>query len=121
MLRVLLVDDEDAAVELTQTVLETDERLDVAGRARDGAEAVALASALDPDVILMDLYMPVMDGIEATRAIRATGSTTPILLVTASDLPGDLERARGAGITGYVAKQRVASDLLPALDKLVLR
>src|SRR5712691_11525996 len=75
--RVLVVEDDDFFAEALTELLEADGSLEVAGRARDGREAIELAEALRPDVVLMDIVLPVMDGIEATREIRRKQPTTP--------------------------------------------
>jgi CheY-like chemotaxis protein len=75
--RVLVVEDDDSFAEALRELLEADGRLEVAGRARDGREGVELAESLRPDVVLMDIVLPVMDGVEATREIRRKQPTIP--------------------------------------------
>jgi DNA-binding NarL/FixJ family response regulator len=99
----------------------TDERLEVAGHARDGAEAVKLASTLDPDVVLMDIAMPVMDGFQATQQIHQQLPKARILMLTGSNARTDVDRARAAGAAGYVTKDRIAAELVEAIVEVVER
>lgn len=114
-IRVLIADEQPLFVRTLENLLTYDDRIEVVGRAGDGREAVELAAALSPDVVLMDLNMPVMDGFEATRRIRASGSSARVVVLTGSDSRGDVSRARNAGADGYVAKVRIATDLLEAI------
>jgi two-component system nitrate/nitrite response regulator NarL len=91
------------------------------GHASDGQEAVELANDLHPDVVLMDISMPVMDGIEAARAIRLTGGDACILMLTGSNSRSDVDRARQAGAAGYVTKDRIASELIDAIVEITKR
>ena len=92
-------------------LLSEDERLDVVGIASNGAEAVELATQLKPDVILMDLMMPVMDGLEATRRIRESGLNSEILILTGADTPVSSEDAAQAGASGYLRKEQDVEEL----------
>lgn len=114
-IRVLLADDHRLFAEALQAILSTDDRIEVAGCARDGAEAVQLAQTLQPDVTLMDISMPGMDGIEATKAIRVVQPRACILMLTGSNSRTDVDRARRAGAAGYVTKDRIASELIEAI------
>lgn len=91
--------------------LSLEARIEVVGRAENGREALALARSLEPDVILMDIDMPVMDGIEATRQIREELPWAMVLMVTGSDAAADVDRARRAGAAAYLHKDDVAVDL----------
>ena len=93
------------------TVLSEDERIDVVGIAVNGQEAVDLATELQPDVIMMDLKMPVMDGLEATRRIRATGLPVQILLLTGTESPLGAEDAFAAGATAFMRKESGIDEL----------
>ena len=110
-IRVLVADDHAAWVEALVAMLELDERLEVIGRAFDGAEALELARRLRPDVVLMDLEMPRLNGIEATRALRSNGGAPRVLMVTSSPAPEDVLAARDAGAIGYVLKGCTGDDL----------
>jgi DNA-binding NarL/FixJ family response regulator len=109
--RLLLADDHRLFAESLMTVLSEDERVEVVGIAVNGQEAVDLAAELQPDVILMDLKMPVMDGLEATRRIRATGAHAQILLLTGTESPLGAEDAAAAGATGFLRKERGIDEL----------
>lgn len=110
--RVLVVDDDRRFAELLAVLLSTSERVEVVAHAGDGEEAVALAESHRPDLVLMDLNMPVMGGIEATRRISALLPGVRVVVVTGSASSADVAQARAAGAAGYVTKDRVASDLL---------
>ena len=114
-IRVLIVDDHRLFAETLEALLATDERIEVVGSARDGKEAVRLWRKLRPDVILMDISMPVMDGFEATRRIREQGKDACVLMLTGSNARTDVDRARKAGAAGYVTKDRIAADLIEAI------
>jgi DNA-binding NarL/FixJ family response regulator len=109
--RLLIADDHRLFAESLMTVLSEDDRIEVVGIAGDGGEAVALAAQLRPDVILMDVRMPVLDGLEATRRIRATGLPTQILILTGPDTPVNLEDATRAGASGFLRKERSLEEL----------
>ena len=113
--RVLLVDDQPLFLEALAAMLLAAPELEVAGRAGDGVEAIDVARAVRPDVVLMDVDMPRMDGIEATRRIVGEFPEAAVIMVTGSALAEDEERARAAGATAYVTKDRIACDLLPAV------
>ena len=89
--------------------------IEILAHARNGEEALELVASLSPDLVLMDLHMPVTDGIEATRRMREAGFPGRILIVTASGSPEELARAREAGADGDVQKDRIGEELLPAI------
>lgn len=93
------------------TVLSEDERVEVVGIAENGEEAVRLAAELQPDVILMDLKMPVMDGLEATRRIRAMNLPIQILLLTGTETSVGAEDAAEAGATAFLRKESGVDEL----------
>jgi two-component system, NarL family, response regulator LiaR len=114
-IRVLIADDHRMFAEALEAILATDTRLSVAGHAGDGAEAVRLALTTRPDVILMDIAMPVMDGLQATKQIRKNWPTACVLMLTGSNSRSDVDSAREAGAAGYVTKERIAGELIDAI------
>jgi len=114
-IKVLIVDDIPETRDHLTKLLGFESDVEVVGAASGGPEAIEMANALRPDVVLMDINMPVMDGFEATRRIRATGSGAKVIVLTGSDSRADVTRARNAGADGYVAKARIGSDLLDAI------
>jgi NarL family two-component system response regulator LiaR len=117
-IRVLIADDHRMFAEALEAILATDDRLEAAGQAGDGAEAVRLALKTRPDVILMDIAMPVMDGLQATKQIRKQWPTACVLMLTGSNSRSDVDRARDAGAAGYVTKERIAAELIDAIVEL---
>jgi two-component system, NarL family, nitrate/nitrite response regulator NarL len=118
---VLIADDHSLFAEALQAILGTDKRFKVVGLARDGKEAVTLASTLKPDVVLMDISMPVMDGFEATRRLRDQKEDACVLMLTGSNARVDVDKARSAGASGYVTKDRIAAELIDAILEVVSR
>jgi two-component system nitrate/nitrite response regulator NarL len=113
--RVLIVDDHDLFVDALRALLETEQGIDVVATAPNGLEAVERVLELEPEVVLMDVSMPVLDGFEATRAIRKRAPRTRVLFVTGSNAEEDLERAREVGATGYISKDKIAAELVAAI------
>ncbi len=111
-IKVLLADDQSLLRLGFRAVLEQQPDLEVVGEAGDGAEAVRATRALRPDVVLMDVRMPRMDGIEATRQIVAAGSPARILVVTTFDLDEYVYAALRAGASGFLIKDAPPADLL---------
>ncbi|HEX7256203.1 MAG TPA: response regulator transcription factor [Gaiellaceae bacterium] len=116
-LRVLLVDDDPAFAELITCLLRMD-GVEVLAHAFDGAEGVELALDLRPDVVVMDVRMPRMDGLEATRRILGSLADTAVLVVSSSKDPEDVQRALDAGAAGYLPKDRATAELLERLEQL---
>ena len=114
-IRVLIADDHRLFAEALEAILAAESSIEVVGRARNGAEALEMAVDLDPDVVLMDISMPVMDGVEATRRLRETRPSACVLMLTGSNAATDVDRSRDAGAAGYVTKDRIASELVDAI------
>jgi DNA-binding NarL/FixJ family response regulator len=114
---VLLADDHSGIVEMVSELLAPDYQ--IAGVRGDGASAVSAAEQLKPDVIVMDVTLPVLNGIEATREIRSAGSKSEIVLLSAHDDSDYVEYAFEAGAKGYVVKSRMNRELLFALREVL--
>ena len=115
MIRVLLVDDQALVRSGFRLILETREDLEVVGEAEDGREAVDLARRLDPHVILMDVRMPHVDGVEATRRLAAAGSPARVLILTTFDLDEYVYEAIRAGASGFLLKDVQPAQLVDAV------
>src|SRR5574338_481991 len=114
--RVLIADDHQVVREGLQMILaESDGEIVVVGEASDGDEAVRLATSVKPDVVLMDLSMPRVDGLEATRRLREAGIESRVLILTSfADGEGVRDAVR-AGVTGYLMKDVLKAELLTAI------
>jgi two-component system nitrate/nitrite response regulator NarL len=120
-IRVLIADDHRLFAEALEAMLSADERIAVVGRAGDGGQAVQLALELAPDIVLMDISMPVMDGFEATQRIREQHPRVGVLMLTGSNSPLDVDRARQSGVAGYITKDRIAAHLIDAIIEVAGR
>lgn len=117
--RVLIVDDQTLFRSGLAHLLGADERISVVGQAADGVEAVQLAKTLKPDVILMDIKMPNLDGIEATRRIIAENPNTKVLMLSTFDADNNVIQALKAGASGYVLKDSQAASVVSSLLAVV--
>lgn len=115
MIKLLLVDDQPGARQGLRMRLELEADVEVVGEAYDGESALALAETLRPDVILMDIEMPGMDGISATRALRERSRRPRVVMLSLYDDAQTQERARQAGAVAFVAKHRMEEPLLAAI------
>ncbi|MEV4014957.1 response regulator transcription factor [Nonomuraea angiospora] len=114
-IRLLIVDDHPVVRDGLAGTFARDPEFEVLGEAADGAEAVRLAQALRPDVILMDLRMPGMDGVSATRELAERGSQARVLVLTTYDTDSHVPPAIEAGATGYLLKDAPRDELLRAV------
>jgi DNA-binding NarL/FixJ family response regulator len=113
--RVLIADDERLFVDALELILDADDRIEVVGRALNGRDAITLARDLDPDVVLMDLSMPGVDGFGAIAAILAETRDRRVVVLSGSADPGDMEKARDAGAVAYLMKDKIADELVPGV------
>jgi DNA-binding NarL/FixJ family response regulator len=114
-IRVLICDDQPLVRAGFRTILGSKRDIEVVGEAENGAEAVALAERRRPDVILMDIRMPVLDGVEATRRLVAAGTAARILVLTTFDLDEYVHAAIRAGASGFLLKDVTPAKLLEAI------
>jgi DNA-binding NarL/FixJ family response regulator len=121
VVEVLIADDNGLFRSALDAILAAEPEVRVVGRATDGEEAVRMAAELEPDVVLMDLSMPVLDGFLATEQIQEESPDTRVLVLTGSPERTDVERAEAAGAAGYVTKDRIASELVAAILTVVGR
>jgi DNA-binding NarL/FixJ family response regulator len=112
-LSILICEDDDHLATLVTETLAADGRFDVVARATNGEEAIHLAEEHTPDVVLMDIAMPGLDGIDATRAIRARNAAQHVVIYTGSGEYADIGRADDAGAGGFLHKDALTSPDLP--------
>jgi DNA-binding NarL/FixJ family response regulator len=115
VIRVLIADDHQVVRSGLEQLLATADDIELVGMAADGAEAITLASELEPDIVLMDLSMPGTDGIEATRALTAASTTTQVVVLTSFSDKQRILDALDAGAAGYVLKHAEPDELLDAV------
>jgi DNA-binding NarL/FixJ family response regulator len=114
-IRVLICDDQALVRAGFRAILEAQPDIEVVGEAENGAEAVALAERRAPDVILMDIRMPVLDGVEATRRLAEAGASARILVLTTFDLDEYVHAAIRAGASGFLLKDVTPAKLIEAI------
>jgi DNA-binding NarL/FixJ family response regulator len=115
VIRVLLADDQELVRSGFRLILEQADGIEVAGEAADGREAVQLGKELQPDVVLMDVRMPELDGIEATRRLRQAGVDARVLVLTTFDLDEVVYGAMRAGASGFLLKDAPREQLVTAV------
>jgi DNA-binding NarL/FixJ family response regulator len=114
-IRVLLADDQELVRAGFRMILETQADIQVVGEASDGAEAVAATRRLQPQVVLMDIRMPNLDGLQATRQIVAAGSASRVVILTTFDLDEYVYQALAAGASGFLLKNAPPEQLIRAV------
>jgi CheY-like chemotaxis protein len=109
--RILVAEDDEAFLDALEAVLHADGAFAVVGRARNGQEAVELAEELQPDLVVMDIEMPVLDGVDATRILHARMPGLPVLAISGHDYEERVLDIRAAGAADYVRKARLEDEL----------
>ncbi|MDQ0647469.1 two-component system response regulator DesR [Microbacterium natoriense] len=117
-IRLVIADDQALVRGALGALLDLEADLEVVGLAADGAQALRLVDELAPDVCLMDIQMPGLEGVEATRALRATNPGTRVLIVTTFARPGYLRSALDAGASGFIVKDSPAEKLADAVRRV---
>jgi CheY-like chemotaxis protein len=120
-IRIVLVDDDDGIAQLLAVNFSLDPRFELVGRGRDGREAVPLYRRHRPDAVLMDLNMPAMDGVEATRAVLAADPDACVIAFTATDDPRDAVAAEEAGVVAVLTKPFDPLAFLDAVERHAAR
>jgi DNA-binding NarL/FixJ family response regulator len=120
LIRILLVDDFESFRSFTSSLLRRQPRFQIVGEALDGPEADQKAEELKPDLVVLDIGLPKLNGIEAARQIRTVSPDSKILFVTGNDDPEVARAALGTGATGYVAKSDAPVELLSAVEAVLL-
>jgi response regulator NasT len=118
--RTVVIAEDETLIRMDLAVMLSDEGYDVVGQAGEGAKAVELAEELRPDLVILDVKMPVLDGIAAAEAI-AGKRIAPVVILTAFSQRDLVERARDAGAMAYLVKPFTQSDLVPAIEMAVSR
>ena len=121
MLRILVADDHEVARRGIRSLLESHPGWEVCGEAKDGRETVELASRMNPDVILLDIGMPNLNGLEAARQILAASPEIAILILTMHDSDQVVREVLRAGARGFVLKSDAGRDLVAAVEALQLQ
>jgi DNA-binding NarL/FixJ family response regulator len=118
-LRILIADDHEAVRKGVCAILSSRTDVEVCGEAENGKETIEKANALKPDLIILDITMPVLNGFEAAREIRKTLPNVPILILSMHESNHLIGEAKRIGVQGYVTKTQVGGTLLAAVDKLL--
>ena len=116
-MRILIVDDDARLRERAKELLAAEPDISVIGEATDGREAIDKARTLKPELILMDIKMPAMNGLEATRQLTAEMPALNVIMLTLFDLPEYQEAALASGASGYVIKKEMLETLLPLIRR----
>ena len=117
--RVLIADDHSVIRRMVRSTLESHPHFEVCGEAEDGVQAIKAAEELKPDVVVLNITMPVMDGFQAARQIKARIPESAIVILSTHADQGFIEEAKKIGVQGYVTKTQVGGTLLQAVDAVL--
>ena len=120
-MRILIADDHEAVRRGVNAILGSREDLEVCGEASNGREAVDKAIEINPDLVILDISMPILSGLEAAEAIRKVLPQVPILILSMHDGKQVIEQAKRIGVQGYVTKSQAGTTLLDAVYSLLRR
>ena len=118
-MRILIADDHEAVRKGVCAILSSRKDVEICGEAENGKEAIEKARTLKPDLVILDITMPVLSGFEAAREIRKTLPQVPILILSMHESNQLIEEAKKIGVQGYVTKTQVGATLLQAVDALL--
>jgi len=113
MPRVLVADDQNEMLRIVESLLQ--DEFQIVGLAEDGADVLRLVPTLSPDLLILDIFMPKLNGVETALRLKQSGSNTKVIFLTVYDDPDFLAAALSTGAQGYVLKPHLATDLVPAL------
>ena len=117
-IRVVLADDHQEMVAIIRRTL--GEEFEIIGSVEDGRQAVEAVHTLDPDVLVIDMSMPILNGLQAAKRLQTANCRTKVIFLTIHEGPDFLDAAFSAGASGYVTKARLSTDLIPALHEAML-
>ena len=120
LIRVLIVDDNEIVRKSLRAMLGREPDMAIIGTAVNGREAIQLARELSPDIIVMDVSMPELDGIRAAGEISALGIPAQIIILSMHHSSALLQQARKNGVSGYIVKQQANSELIPAIRAAIV-
>jgi DNA-binding NarL/FixJ family response regulator len=118
-IRVVLADDHQQMIAIVRRTL--GEEVEVVGAVEDGKQAVNAVLTLDPDVLVIDISMPILNGLQAAKQLQTANCRTKIIFLSIYDGPDFRDAAFSAGAAGYVTKARLSTDLIPAIQEAILR
>jgi len=118
-IRILIVDDHEVVRQGLRTILQARPQWEIVGEAENGREAVQFAAQLHPDVVILDITMPLMSGLEAAQELEKLEPNARILIFTMHDSKSLIKAVRKAGARGYVLKSRASRDLIHAVEALI--
>jgi DNA-binding NarL/FixJ family response regulator len=118
-IRVVLADDHQQMIAIVRRTL--GEEVEVVGAVEDGKQAVNAVLTLDPDVLVIDISMPILNGLQAAKQLQTANCRTKIIFLSIYDGPDFRDAAFSAGAAGYVTKARLSTDLIPAIHEAILR